>query len=53
MKFMVEIRDYEAGSKDRDITASRIESAIQRMLDRDASDGVVIVKKATADADQG
>lgn len=52
MKFIVEVRDYEQGSDDADITTGRIERAVQKMLDKDGSDGVVIVTR-DSDADQG
>jgi hypothetical protein len=45
MKFIVEIRDYEAGTDERDLTAARIERAVQKLLERDESDGIVIVKR--------
>ena len=45
MKFMIEIRDYEPGRTDRDIDVARLERSIERLLNNDGSDGVVIVKK--------
>lgn len=51
MKFIVEIRDYEPGRSDRTITAGRIERAIQALLDKDESDGVVIVSRGPGDAE--
>lgn len=46
MKFTIEIRDYDRGDEDRDITVKRLETAVAKMLDRDGSDGIVIVTKA-------
>jgi hypothetical protein len=43
MKFTIEIRDYERGDEDHDITIDRLETAVVTMLDNDGSDGIVIV----------
>lgn len=46
-KFVIEIRDYDAGRDPDPLTTSRIEKVVQKMLDRDESDGVVIVTEET------
>lgn len=43
MRFMVEVRDYEAGREDRTLDAPRLERLVQRLLDRDGSEGIVFV----------
>jgi hypothetical protein len=45
--FTIEIREYERGDIERDITTARIEAAITDLLGNDGSDGVVIVKETT------
>jgi hypothetical protein len=42
-QFTIEIRDYDAGREPDPLTTARIERVMQKMLDRDGSDGVVIV----------
>lgn len=49
MKFVVEFIDYEPGS-DREITASRLERLLQKLLDKDMSDGYVTVTEKKDDA---
>lgn len=49
-RFTVELRDYEPGMKPDRLTPDRIERGIQKMLDRDMSDGYVIV---TEEGDEG
>lgn len=39
----IEIRDYEPGTDPDPLTTGRIERVITKMLDKDGSDGVVIV----------
>jgi hypothetical protein len=51
MKFIVDVRDYEAGRTDRDLTTVRIERAVQAILDRDDSDGIVIVTREASNGD--
>lgn len=48
-RFTVEIRDYEAGLEPDALTTGRIERAIQKLLDKDGSDGVVIISAGTLD----
>jgi hypothetical protein len=42
-RFIIEVRDYEPGTDPDPLTIGRIERVVQKMLDRDGSDGVVIV----------
>lgn len=51
MEFAVEIRDYESGFIEDQLTPSRIEDAIQGLLDRDGSDGIVIVTALQTETD--
>jgi len=45
-QFTIEIRDYESGEEPDRLNVARVEKAIRRLLERDGSDGVVIVKEA-------
>lgn len=49
-RFTIEIRDYEAGLDPDPLTRVRVERVVQKMLDRDGSDGVVIVTEEKENA---
>jgi hypothetical protein len=46
--FTIEIRDYESGLDPDRLTTGRIERVLTKLLDRDGSDGVVIVEEKPA-----
>lgn len=43
MKIIIEIRDYECGNTEETLTQQRVERLFERVLEKDGSDGVVIV----------
>ena len=48
-KFTVELHDYACGIEPESITAARIERVIERMIEKDVSDGYVIVTEEKSD----
>lgn len=48
-EFTIEIHDYEPGEDPDPLTTERLERVIQKMLDKDMSDGWVLVTEKPAD----
>ena len=48
-RFVIEVRDYDPGREPDPLTEARIERGVQKMLDRDVSDGYVIVTEKKED----
>ena len=46
--FTIELRDYESGLDPDKLTSSRIERVLTKLLERDGSDGIVIVQEQKA-----
>jgi hypothetical protein len=51
--FTVALRDYESGFDPDRLTTERIERVIQKMLDKDMSDGYVVVTEVEQVASNG
>lgn len=47
-KFIVEVKDYEAARDPDPLTTDRVERVVTRMLEKDGSDGYVVVTEESA-----
>jgi hypothetical protein len=42
-RFVIEVKDYEPGNEPDTLTTERIERVVTKMLEKDVSDGYVVV----------